>query len=169
MEVILTEDIPKLGDAGEVVRVKDGYGRNYLLPLGKALLATAGRVRELEHKKRVIAEKQRKEIARQQSVSERIIGLELEFEVHASEEGKLFGSVTNADLAERLRENGVEVDRRRIELPEPIKQVGEYTVAVRLHREVTAEFSVRVTSLDAPPPEPESEPPEAEDEQSDEG
>ncbi len=153
MQVILTEDIPKLGNAGEVVRVKNGYGRNYLLPRGKALLATAGRVRELEHKRQVVADKQRKEMGIQQGVAQQITGTVFEFEAHASQEGKLFGSVTNGDIAERLKEKGIEVDRRRIELSEPIKQVGEYTVSVRFHREVTAEVIVRVTSLDAPPPE----------------
>jgi large subunit ribosomal protein L9 len=176
MQVILTEDIPKLGDAGDVVRVKDGYGRNFLLPRGMALLATPGRVRELGHKKQVVAEKQRKDMGRQQGVAQQISGLEFEFEVRASTEGKLFGSVTNADIAERLHEKGFKVDRRKIELSDPIKQVGEYPVAVRLHREVTAEVTVRVTSVDAPPPEEEAEqaekgvePSAEEDEQPDAG
>jgi large subunit ribosomal protein L9 len=156
MEIILTEDIPKLGHAGDLVRVKNGYARNYLLPRGMALLATRGRVREIEHKKRVIEEKNRKEVHGHEAIARQLSAAELEFEVHASEEGKLFGSVTNADIAEQLREKGIEVERRKIDLPEPIKQVGEYTVAVRLHRQVTAEVAVRVTSVDAPPPSEES-------------
>ncbi len=156
MEVILTEEVPKLGNAGDLVRVKNGYARNYLLPRGIALLATRGRVRELEHKKRVIEEKNRKELHGHEAIAARINVVELEFGMHSSEEGKLFGSVTNADIAEELRERGIEVERRKIDLPEPIKQVGEYKVAVRLHREVSAEVAVKVTSIDAPPPAEES-------------
>jgi large subunit ribosomal protein L9 len=152
MEIILTEDVPKLGHAGDVVRVKDGYARNYLLPRGMALLATRGRVQELEHKKRMIDEKNRKEVGAHEAVARHLNTFELEFDVHASEEGKLFGSVTNSDIAGQLKERGVEVDRRKIDLPEPIKQVGEYTVSIRLHRQVAAEISVKVTSLDVPPP-----------------
>jgi large subunit ribosomal protein L9 len=154
MQVILAEDITKLGHAGDVVRVKAGYARNYLLPRGKAMIATAGRVRELEHKKRVIEEKQRKEIGAHESVARKLSELVLEFDVHSSEEGKLFGSVTNADIAEQIREKGMEVDRRKIEIDDPIKQVGEHKVAVRLHREVKAELTVRVTSSDVVVPEP---------------
>jgi large subunit ribosomal protein L9 len=156
MEIILTEDVPKLGHAGDVVRVKDGYARNYLLPRGMALLATRGRVRELEHKKRMIEEKDRKEIHSHEGFARQINALELEFDVHASEEGKLFGSVTNSDIASQLKEKGVEVDRRKIELPEPIKLVGEYSVPIRLHRQVTAEVAVKVTSLDVPSPSEEA-------------
>ena len=153
MDVILRKNVEGLGDRGESVKVRPGYGRNYLLPRGKAFLATAGRVRELEHKRQVVADKQRKQMGIQQGVAQQITGMVFEFEAHASEEGKLFGSVTNGDIAERLKEKGIEVDRRRIELSEPIKQVGEYTVSVRFHREVTAEVMVGVTSLAAPPPQ----------------
>lgn len=165
MEIILTEDVPKLGHAGDIVRVKDGYARNYLLPRGKAMLATRGRVREIEHKKQVIAEKQRKEISSLEGVARQLAGLSLEFEARAGEEGKLFGSVTNADIAARLAEQGVEVDRRRIDLHDPIKQIGEYDVPVRLHREVTATVSVKVRSLEGEAaPGEEIEEPEAEPE-----
>jgi large subunit ribosomal protein L9 len=162
MQVILTEDIPKLGHAGDVVRVKDGFGRNYLLPRGMALLATRGRVRDLEHKRRVIEEKLRKEVGALEVIAKRVGEMTLEFEVHASEEGKLFGSVTNADIAEQIREKGMEVERRKIELPEPIKQVGDYQVSVRFHREVKAEVTVKVTSPDVVVAPPEEEPPEEE-------
>jgi len=148
MEVILTEDISTLGNAGEVVRVRPGYARNYLLPQGKAMLATKGRVRELEHKKRVIEEKIRKEIGGHEALARRLGETELEFQVRAGEEGKLFGSVTNVDIAGRLAEQGVELDRRRIELVEPIKQLGEYDVKVRLHREVAAKVHVKVVAAE---------------------
>lgn len=146
MEVILTEDVAKLGRAGDLVRVKPGYGRNYLIPQGKALLATRGRVRELEHKKRVIEQRERKEVSAHEQLAQRLSALQLRFEVQAGEEGKLFGSVTTADIAGQLGEQGFEVDRRKIELADPIKQLGEYEVSVRLHREVTAQIKVEVAA-----------------------
>jgi large subunit ribosomal protein L9 len=146
VELILTEDIQKLGHAGELVRVRPGYARNYLIPQGKALLATKGRVRELEHQKRVIEEKIRKEVGAHEAVARRLGETELEFQVLAGEEGRLFGSVTSSDIAERLKEQGVEVDRRKIELHDPIKQLGEYEVKIRLHREVAGEIRVKVVA-----------------------
>ncbi len=148
VEVILTEDISTLGHAGEVVRVRPGYARNYLLPQGKAMLATKGRVRELEHKRRVIEEKTRKEVGGHELVAKRLEQTELEFQVRAGEEGKLFGSITNADIAGRLGEQGIQLDRRKIELSEPIKQLGEYTVTLKLHREVRTQIRVKVVASD---------------------
>ncbi len=148
VEVILTEDISTLGNAGEVVRVRPGYARNYLLPQGKAMLATKGRVRELEHKRRVIEEKIRKDVGAHELVAKRLEQTELEFQVRAGEEGKLFGSITNADIAGRLGEQGIQLDRRKIELSEPIKQLGEYTVTLKLHREVSTQIRVKVVASD---------------------
>jgi len=148
VEVILTEDMSTLGNAGEVVRVRPGYARNYLLPQGKALLATKGRVRELEHKRRVIEEKIRKEIGGHELVAKRLEQTELEFQVLAGEEGKLFGSITNADIAGRLGEQGIQLDRRKIELVEPIKQLGEYQVTLKLHRDVSTQIRVKVVASD---------------------
>jgi large subunit ribosomal protein L9 len=148
VELILTEDVAKLGHAGEVVSVRPGYARNYLIPQGKALLATKGRIRELEHKRRVIEEKVRKEVGAHEAVARRLNETELEFEALAGEEGKLFGSVTSSDIAGRLAEQGVEVDRRRIELSEPIKQLGEYEVEIRLHREVLGRVRVKVVAAE---------------------
>lgn len=159
MNVILTQDVEKLGQAGEVVKVKDGYGRNYLLPRGLALLATEGRVRELEHKRRVVEDKVRKEVAGHELVAKQLQGVALDFEVKVGEEGKLFGSVTNADVASRLEERGFTVERRKIQLAEPVKQVGEYEVTVRLHREVSAQIKLNVFG-DGTPPEPVEEPAE---------
>ncbi len=144
MNLILTQDIEKLGQAGDVVKVKAGYGRNYLLPRGLAMLATEGRVKELEHKHRVVEDRVRKEVAGHELVAKQLEGLALDFEVKVGEEGKLFGSVTNADIGARLAERNFRVDRRKIELPEPIKQVGEYEVTVKLHREVRAQIRVNV-------------------------
>ncbi len=148
VEVILTEDISTLGNAGEVVRVRPGYARNYLLPQGRAMLATKGRVRELEHKRRVIEEKIRKEVGEHELVAKRLEQTELEFQVLAGEEGKLFGSITNADIAARLGEQGIKLDRRKIELSEPIKQLGEYEVTLKLHRAVSTQIRVKVVASD---------------------
>ncbi len=148
MEIILTEDVAKLGRAGDVVRVKPGYARNYLLPRGKALLATRGRVKELDHKKRLIEERRRKEIGGHEELARRLAELELEFRAKAGEEGKLFGSVTTADIAQELESKGIAVDRRKIELEEPIKKLGDYEVPVRLHREVTSQIKVKVVTAE---------------------
>jgi large subunit ribosomal protein L9 len=153
MEVILTEDIHRLGNAGDVVMVKAGFGRNYLLPQGKAMLATASRVKEVEHKRRVIAEIQKRAIAEFKEVERRVKAVELVFEMQASPEGKLFGSVTNADIAARFAAGGVEVERRKIVIAEPIKSVGEHAITVRLHREVQTPMVVRVVAGGVPPQE----------------
>lgn len=158
MEVILTEDIHRLGNAGDVVRVKAGFGRNYLLPQGKAMLATASRVKEVEHQRRVIDELQKKAIAGYQDVARRLVAVDLTFEMQASPEGKLFGSVTNADIAARLAAGGVEVERRRIAIAEPIKAVGEHAIVVKLHREVQTPLVVKVVAVGAPVEEATAEP-----------
>lgn len=144
MELILTEDIEKLGRAGEIVRVRAGFGRNYLLPQGKALLATEGRLKDVEHKRRVIEEKLRKEIGELEAVARRIGETVLQFQRKAGEEGKLFGSVTSAEIHSRLQDQGVSFDRRKIELGESIRQLGEFDVEIRLHRQVSAHVKVKV-------------------------
>jgi large subunit ribosomal protein L9 len=148
VQVILREDVLKLGDAGDLVSVKPGYARNYLVPQGKAMLATAERVNEVEHQKRVISEKLAKELGDLKAVQAKLQGVSLEFEAQAGEEGKLFGSVTAQNLAERLTEKGLDVDRRKIVLDEPIKTVGTHTVAIRLRSDVVAEFTVTVTAAE---------------------
>ncbi len=144
VQVILREDVHALGDAGDIVSVKPGYARNFLVPEGKALLATAERVNEVEHQKRVISEKNARELKDLESVKAKLQGIMLEFEAQAGDEGKLFGSVTAQNLAERLAEKGLTVDRRKIVLAEPIKTLGEHTVAIRLRADVVAEFKVNV-------------------------
>ncbi|MBW2281090.1 MAG: 50S ribosomal protein L9 [Deltaproteobacteria bacterium] len=155
MDVILTQDIEKLGEAGDVVKVKPGYGRNYLLPRGMAMLATEGRVKELQHKRRVVEDRVRKEVADHSLIAKQLDGLTLEFEVKVGEEGKLFGSVTNADIWSQLTERGFKLERRKIDLGDPIKQVGEYDVKVKLHREVSAAIRVKVFGDGSEPPAPE--------------
>jgi len=136
MEVILREDITDLGKAGEIVKVKDGYGRNYLMPRGLAYPATAGNKRKVETE----AKRQGIQLARQkddaQAMAARLATADLTFQVKAGEGDKLFGSVTSADIATRLAELGHHIDKRIIDLPEPIKMVGVYQVPVRLHAEV---------------------------------
>ena len=158
IELILTEDIHRLGNAGDVVRVKAGFGRNYLLPQGKAMLATAGRVKQVEHQRRVIDELQKKAIAGFQELSRRVLAVDMTFEMQASPEGKLFGSVTNADIAARLAAGGVEIERRKIVIAEPIKTTGEHAVTVRLHREVQTPIVVKVVASGAPAEAAEAEP-----------
>jgi len=158
IELILTEDIHRLGNAGDVVRVKAGFGRNYLLPQGKAMLATAARVKQVEHQRRVIDELQKKAIASFQELSRRVTAVEMTFEMQASPEGKLFGSVTNADIAARLEAAGVEIERRKIVIAEPIKTTGDHAVSVRLHREVQTPIVVKVVASGAPAEAAEAEP-----------
>jgi large subunit ribosomal protein L9 len=146
VKVILSEDVPNLGDAGELVAVKPGFARNYLLPLGKAIAATEASVNELEHQKRVIAEK----VARQRKLLEgekaRFEGQVVEITAQAGEEGKLFGSVTAAMIADKLAERGLEVDKRKVALADPIKDIGEHPVVLKLHREIQATITVKVTA-----------------------
>lgn len=148
MKLILKEDVPSLGLAGDLVSVKPGYARNYLLRTGKAMPATEGRLRELEHHRRAIAQRMARERKTLEAERDRLEGLVLEITAHAGEEGKLFGSVTSAQLAELLAEKGVEVDRRRIALGEPIRELGEHEVPVRLHRDIVARLKVKVSAAE---------------------
>jgi large subunit ribosomal protein L9 len=148
VELILREDVPKLGRAGEVVRVKPGYARNFLLPQGKAALASEAKVKELEHHKRLIVEKVARELKDLSAARDRLEQLELAVEAQAGEEGRLFGSVTAIQIAELIEEKGIEIDRRKIDLAEPIKEVGEHSVPIRLHREVIANVRLKVTAAE---------------------
>jgi large subunit ribosomal protein L9 len=144
VKLILRDGVPGLGEAGDLVQVKPGFARNYLIPQGKAIFASEARIRELEHHKRIVAEHVAKELKSLQAVKAKVESLKLEVKVRVGEEGKLFGSVTSANVHELLTAEGVEVDRRRIELKEPIKEAGEHTVPVKLHRDVVAQLQVHV-------------------------
>jgi large subunit ribosomal protein L9 len=144
VQVILREDVASLGHAGDLVRVKPGFARNYLIPQGKAIAATEASKRELEHQQRVIAEKVRRERDLLEAERKKYDGVVVEITAQAGEEGKLFGSVTSAQIADTLAERGLELDRRRIDLADPIKSLGEHDVVVRLHRDVTATLKVKV-------------------------
>ena len=144
IRVILREDVVNLGDAGEIVGVKSGYARNYLIPKGKALVATDAKVRQLEHERQVIEARLAKDLKDLKAVAKKVNGTVVEVSANAGEGGKLFGSVTTQQIAVLLAEQGVKVDRRRIQT-EPIRTVGEHTVAVRLHRELSVKVKVVVT------------------------
>ena len=144
VQVILREDVQLLGQAGELVAVKPGFAFNYLIPQGKAIAATEASKRELEHQRRVITEKVRRELELLEGERKKIDGVVVEISAQAGDEGKLFGSVTVVQIAEKLAEQGLDVDRRRIDLAEPIKTLGEHSVIVKLHRQVTATIKVKV-------------------------
>ncbi|HET6305495.1 MAG TPA: 50S ribosomal protein L9 [Myxococcota bacterium] len=146
VKLILTEDVPSLGEAGDVVNVKPGFARNFLLPQGKAVPATDAKVKEIEHHKRVIAERVARERKQLEGERERLERVELEIAANAGEEGKLFGSVTSAQVAELLEARGFSIDRRKIQLDEPIKELGDHVVAVRLHRDVVARVRIKVSA-----------------------
>jgi large subunit ribosomal protein L9 len=152
VRIILREDVTNLGNAGEVVSVKPGYARNFLIPQGRATLATEARVNELDHHQRVISERVAKQLKDLSAAKDRIEQVRLEVEAQAGEEGKLFGSVTALQIEGLLAEKGVEIDRRKIELPEAIKTTGDHVVRVKLHREVIAEVKLKVTAANVPPP-----------------
>ena len=143
-KVLLREDVDDLGARGEIVRVRAGYARNYLLPRNLAVEATAGNVKGIESERAALLKKEAKERSTAEGQAQQIGALQLEFKRKAGEQGALYGSVTSMDVAEALRERGYEIDRHRIHLREPLKRVGEYTVPVRLHREVTIDLKVRV-------------------------
>jgi large subunit ribosomal protein L9 len=144
VEVILRDDVPDLGRIGDVVRVKPGFARNFLFPRGLAVEANRRNLRALEHQKRVIAAKTDRERKGAEAVARRLEGLELVVRAHAGEEGRLFGSVTNLDVERLLAEKGFTVDRRRIGLDEPIKQLGRFPVVVHVGREVRATVQLTV-------------------------
>ena len=146
MEVILKEDINKLGHRGDVVRVADGYGRNYLLPGKLAIEATNANKAVIEQMKTSALRKSASEKAGAEELGNRLNEAVLAFERKAGENGQLFGSVTSADIAQQLEAQGFTVDRRKIHLDEPLKAVGEYHVPIRLHREVTSHVQVNIKS-----------------------
>lgn len=146
MQVILREEVPNLGKAGELVHIKDGYGRNYLIPRGLALLATPRNVRRIDHDRRVIEQQDAKRRRDAQSFKEKLEALSLTIARNTGEEDKLFGSVTNRDIADALKQENIEVDRKTIHLEQPIKALGVYTVEVKLTAEVTANLKVWVVA-----------------------
>ena len=149
MEVILKEDIEKLGHRGDVVKVADGYGRNYLLPSKLAIQATAANKAVVEQMKQSAVRKLAKEKVVADDLSKQLDNVELVFARKVGENDHLFGSVTSADIAQQLEQKGYTIDRRKISLEEPLKSLGEFHVPIKLHREVTTHLKVTVKS-DAP-------------------
>ena len=146
IKLLLREDVDDLGARGEIVRVRAGYARNYLLPRNLAVEATAGNVKGIEAERAALLKKEAKERATAEGQSQQMSSIVLDFKRKAGEQGALYGSVTSMDVAEALKDKGYEIDRHRIHLREPIKRLGEYTVPVRLHREVTIDLKVNVSS-----------------------
>jgi large subunit ribosomal protein L9 len=144
MEIILMEDVPSLGKMGDTVRVSDGYARNYLLPRKKAVIATAAGLQALEHERHLSEHKQEKSEQGAQELAHKLAEISCTVAKPAGEGGKLFGAVTSADIEKVLREQGVAVDRKKIVLEEPIKNVGAYTVSLKLHPTVVAHLNLVV-------------------------
>lgn len=144
--ILLREDVDALGGRGEIVRVRAGYARNYLLPHGLATLATKGNVKQIEQERSALLKRASEEKATAELQKEQMGVIELAFERKAGEGGTLFGSITSMDIAEALQAKGYEIDRRKIALRQPIKETGEYTVNVKLHREVVLPVPVTVTA-----------------------
>ncbi len=144
MKLILREDVPNLGRGGELVEVKPGYGRNYLLPRGLAVPANPKNMREIEHQKTVAAAKAAKMKASAEALARRLADTPVELKRKVGEQDKLYGSVTALDIAEALAQRGLQLDRRSIDLAEPIKTVGEFEVPVKLHHDVAGKVKVKV-------------------------
>ena len=147
MKVILTEEIRGLGTRGDVVTVKDGYARNYLIPKNLAQEASTSNLKAIEHQRRKWALLAEEEKNAAQKAADRVKGVKITVEKRVGEHGHLFGSVTANEIADALAEKGIEVDKRRIELAQPIKNIGVHDVEVRLHRDVTASIQVEVVPM----------------------
>ena len=148
MEVILKEDIANVGKIGEVVRVRDGYARNYLLPRGLVLLANKKNLKTFEHQKKLVADQKQKITRQAKSVGEAVSAVSLIIRMRVGEEGKLFGSVTNIQIEKALKAQGLTVDRRKIQLEEPIKAAGDYEVPIRMTADLTVPLKVSVVPED---------------------
>ena len=144
MKVILKDDVKNVGNMGDIVKVADGYARNYLVPRGLAVEASTKNIKSIEHEKRNIQEKVKKIKSSAQDLSDRISKVTLVMKANAGEEGKLFGSITTMDIAEALKNEGFEIDKKKISLDEPIKRLGEHTVSVKIHPEITTNVTVQV-------------------------
>jgi len=142
MEVILKEDVSKLGSRGDVVRVAEGYGRNYLLPRKLAIEATAGNKQVIDQMRAAALRRSAKEKEQAEELSKQFDGLTVSFQRRSGEQEQLFGSVTSGDIAEALEKKGFNLDRRKIQLHEPLKTIGEFMVPIKLHKDVTAHLKV---------------------------
>ncbi len=144
MEVILKEDVAKLGSRGDVVKVAEGYGRNYLLPRKLAIVATKGNKAVIEQMKAAAVRRSAKEKAQAEELAKQFDGLAVSFSRKSGENDQLFGSVTSGDISEALTKKGFDLDRRKIQLHEPLKTLGEFTVPIKLHKDVTVHLKVTI-------------------------
>lgn len=146
MQVILKEDVKNLGRIGDVVEVKDGYARNFLIPRGLAVEANPKNIKALEHEKRKIQEAAKKLRFSAEDLKSRIEGKTIVIKARAGEEDKLFGSVTAMDIADALKKEGIDIDKKKIIIEEPIKRLGDYSVTVKIHPEISAQLNIQVVS-----------------------
>ena len=144
MKVILLQEVKKLGDRGDVKEVSNGYARNFLIPKGLAMEATPKALKDLETQKKTLERKEQDEKEKMEALAEKLKGVKVTLNARVGEGGKLFGSVTSKDIAQKLQEQGYNVDRRKIDLGEPIRGLGSYTVTLKLHPEISAEIEVIV-------------------------
>lgn len=144
MEIILREDVVNLGKAGEVIKVKDGYARNFLLPKGLAYVASEGNKKRIAFEAERIAKRRAGEKVEAETEATRLTGVSLTFPMKVGEEDKLYGSVTAGDVQRKLAELGIQVDKRKVDLPEPIRALGEFKVGIKIHPEVRPEITVVV-------------------------
>ena len=142
MEVILKEDVPKLGNRGDVIKVAEGYGRNFLLPHKLAIEANAGNKAVIEQMKAASVRRSAKEKSEAEALAKQFDGLEISFTRKSGENDQLFGSVTSGDIAEALEKKSFHIDRRKIQVHEPLKTIGEFTIPVKLHKDVTTHLKV---------------------------
>ncbi|MCE5195231.1 MAG: 50S ribosomal protein L9 [Nitrospiraceae bacterium] len=147
MKVILKENVKNLGKMGDIVNVKDGYAKNYLLPQKLAVEAITSNVKSIEHQKKVIEEKSKKEKSEAEKFAAKISALNISIKAKAGEEDKLFGSITPMDIAAELKNQGIIIDKKKISLEEPIKRLGTYTVNIKIHSEVNAQLNISVIPM----------------------
>jgi large subunit ribosomal protein L9 len=152
MEVILRDHVEKLGRRGEIVKVSDGYARNYLLPRKLALPATEGNKRHVERERKIMETREAEEKSQAEAIASRLSTVDITIARRVGETEQLYGSVTATDISEFLKTKGFEIDRRKLILPEPIKMLGEHDVPLKLHREVTAPLKVKVVKEGAETP-----------------
>ncbi|CAI8275127.1 MAG: 50S ribosomal protein L9 [Bacteroidetes bacterium MED-G17] len=148
MKLILKKDVAKLGEKDQVVEVKDGYGRNFLIPQGKAVLATVSQLKMLEETKKQRVAKEKELVSNARKLADELEGREVGIEVKAGSNGKIFGSITTMQIAVKLADMGYEIDRKSIELKEEIKQLGSYTAMLNLHKSVNAQINLEVIQED---------------------
>ena len=158
MKVILQENVEGLGYVGDVLTVANGYARNYLLPRRKALMAEDRHVKTLQHIKRQTEQKAKKELEGLGDVGKKLANVSLDFEVQTGKDDKLFGSITSKDVAERLAAEGFEIDRRKIQMAQPLKELGTFPVPIKLHRDVVPNISVTLVKKVGGDPLPEEAP-----------